>query len=152
MVDQFFQMADQFEIDGQTACWKTFRHPTHRRGSVLDGMPAVFTDRMGIAEFRGPRSAPDFLDRAAPPSTALSAEAARRRRRGGRLSRWGIRRARPEAASGKLSRQFLSDNRNSRYSKSRGRVRRRSAGPLVAAETTREGEKTRFRLERPTTP
>jgi hypothetical protein len=30
------------------------------------------------------------------------------------------RRARPEAATGKLSRQFLSDKRNSRYSKWRG--------------------------------
>jgi hypothetical protein len=39
-----------------------------------------------------------------PPSTALSVEVAWRRRRGGRLSRWRMRRrARPEAPSGKLS-------------------------------------------------
>jgi hypothetical protein len=34
----------------------------------------------------------------------------------------------------------------------RERVRRRIAGPLVAAETTQKMEKTRFRLDRPTTP
>jgi hypothetical protein len=55
-------------------------------------------------------------------STALSVEVARCRRRGGRLSRWRIRRrARPEAPKGNRRRQFLSDNRTSRYVESRAR-------------------------------
>jgi hypothetical protein len=47
------------------------------------------------------------------------------------------RRARPEAASGKLSRQFLSDNRNSRYGESWAR----SAGYRRAARRGRDDAK-----------
>ncbi len=58
-------------------------------------------------------------------STALSAEVARApapRRRGGRLSRWRMRRrACPEAPRGNRRRQFLSDNQSSRYVESRAR-------------------------------
>jgi hypothetical protein len=82
----------------------------------------VYADRIRIAEIGAPQSAPDSLDRAAPPLSIRrqAVEAARRRRRGGRLSlRRMRRRARPKAASGKLSRRFLSDNRNSRYIESR---------------------------------
>jgi hypothetical protein len=61
------------------------------------------------------------------------------------------RRARPEAPPGNRRRQFLSDNLNSRYGESRANSAAQ-VGPLVAAGTTRKLEKTRFRLDRPTTP
>jgi hypothetical protein len=56
------------------------------------------------------------------------------------------RRARPEVSPENRRRQFLSDNRNSRYVESRARSAA-YAGPLVAAEATQKLEKTRFRLD-----
>lgn len=72
------------------------------------------------------------------PLTALSAVAARRRRRGGRLSRWRVRhRARPEAPPENRRRQFLSGPGTSRYLQLRARSAA-YAGPVLAAETTQK--------------
>jgi len=84
-------------------------------GTGVYGVYGVYVARYELPNL-APRSRRRTFSTVPPrPSTALSAESARRRRRGGRIPRWRLRRrACPQAASGKSSRPFLSDNRNSR--------------------------------------
>ena len=79
-------------------------------------------------------------------STALSAELARRRRRGGRLSRWRMRRrACPRALAEIAADNFFPIIRISAMLNREG-VRQGVAGPPIAVETTQKSEKARFRL------
>ncbi len=84
----------------------------------------VCGDTMRIAEFRGPRSTPDFPDRSRP--------APRSRR--------------------EIAADNFFPIAGLRAMLNRGRARQRIAGPLVAAETRQTLETTRFRFDWPTTP
>jgi len=165
-----FELAKALRADGLN--WSEGYRPLGRRAlaEIIEGRMAEagfargsgVSGVQGFQGFAGTRyELPNFTTRSRRqtfsigpprPSTALSAEVARRRQRGGRLSRWRMRRrARPDAPSENRRDNFFPII-GIRAMVNHGRVRRGIAGPLVAAETRQKLEKTRFRLDRPTTP
>ena len=102
----------------------------------------VYGDRIRIAEFRGPQPTPDFLDRSRPAPRRRSLP----KLHGAGVAAVGFRFGACDAAlAPRPLRKIVADNFfpiiGIRAMLNRGRVRRRIAGPLVAAETTQNWRK-----------